>query len=125
MVGFLMDKKDNQIMVRLDLAGSTNAGAFKAKYKEHLEDALKNKQKVRVLFDTRGACTLGVFLELTVKMVPFFSITIKKLSESVVEKCILVIPSEDVATKMQQEISRLGGSVPTLILSKMPGESSS
>lgn len=122
MVGFLMERRPNQIMVRLDASQKTNTKDFKNKYKSYLEEALENKEKLRVLFDTRQACTLGVFLELTVKMVPFFSVTIKKLSESVVEKCILVIPSEDVASRMQQEISKFGGSVPTTILSKMPGE---
>ena len=82
--------------------------------------AKQKKEKKRVLFDLSDGYSMPIFLSVKATLQEYFQVEIKDLSESVVEKCFVVIPDKAIGTMIQGIIHLVGSPIPTYIRETMP-----
>lgn len=127
---FWLELNGPQILGRLTTTATpTSSGAipldidqFKVKYEEMLLTAQQRKEKKRVLFDLTHGYSMTLFLNVKQTLQDYFQVQINDLSESVVDKCIVVIPDPAIGKLIQGIIALVSSPIPTYIRSTMPGK---
>lgn len=127
---FWLELNGPQILGRLTTTATpTSSGAipldidqFKVEYEKMLLTAQQRKEKKRVLFDLTHGYSMTLFLNVKQTLQDYFQVQIKDLSESVVDKCIVVIPDPAIGKLIQGIIALVSSPIPTYIRSTMPGK---
>ncbi len=116
---FNIKSSGTKLMVRVGPSKESNVDLFCSEYKRFLMEAKKNNIKLRVLFDLRLASMQGL-QSCSSKLANFFGHQIQRLSEDVLETCIVVVPNELLEKGIKLIFDCNPGKVPTTFTCKFP-----